>query len=321
MSNESRSNITGGSKRPFHLTGWGIALFSYLSGGIALPFLLWARGPKTRERRKKIVAGSLLVLGVAVSLFIVGTLTESSTDNPVAQIEQNDGPATTVRKSMPDVVGRGLSGVVEAMSKLEEDFGLDIRYVDLVSDRSVWNQDNWVVVSQAPGAGVTLSEGQLICLGIRKKDESERSHRYVFADDCPSSRGPNSWPPPGFEITLDESFASNPGYRSGDPTHFSCTIDEANQVFVSNTGTGDGSQKVGASGRCNYYQFMSRVSCSSVQVRFQWLTSIDEVIGLGTTWISRPIGEREPFEVLAFLPNSAWDKALGSVRVFEISCG
>ncbi len=54
-------------KRSLFLSAIGIALISLLTCGFALPFLLWARGPKTREYRNKLVGWSvagLLMMGI-----------------------------------------------------------------------------------------------------------------------------------------------------------------------------------------------------------------------------------------------------------------
>lgn len=304
-------------KRPFHQTGWGIALISYISLGVALPFLLWARGPKTKERRKKIVMWTTIVL-VVLPLPVLGAFVPSDTDNVETGTEGGSIPGRPM--SMPDIIGKSVYDISESLAQLEKDLDLDIRYSDLVGDRGMWNQANWTVVIQAPAAGQRLSRGQLVCVGVRKKDEVESQHQYRLASDCPSALGPDTWPPTGFELVMNKTFAWNTQYRTNDRGHVSCKLERNDQVFISNTGTGEGRQEAGTLGRCSYWEFLTKERCRNIQVRFQWLTSIDTVIGMSTTWVNGPIAERERFRVAAFLPNQAWNKALGSSRIYEINC-
>jgi hypothetical protein len=159
-----------------------------------------------------------------------------------------------------------------------------------------------------------------MCIGIRKKGETENQHQYRLPEDCPSSKGPNTWPPTGFDWVLDRSFALNENYGNDDPAHVSCKLKQNNQTFISNTGSGEGRQNIGTSGRCNYYEFISKKDCINIQVQFQWLTSIDTVIGISTTWIDKSISAREKFQVTSFLPNRAWNKALGSAVIYKMTC-
>jgi len=219
---------------------------------------------------------------------------------------------------MPAGVGRSLDEVWEKLRDLPDQ--TDVETYDLVYNRSVWDATNWVVIDQAPAPGAVLTEGQRVCLGIKKKSDGSAELNYQFPDSCPSNVDPNAWPPSGFEPLLDGSFAFNVNYRPNDISHQPCKLESDNHLFISNTNRGEGNQRVGTEGRCGYWEFMSKAKCTSVQVRFQWLTSLNEVIGLSTTWVSGPFVERGTFRVVAFLPNRAWDKALGGSRVFEISC-
>lgn len=304
--------------RPFYLTGWGIALFSYLSMGIALPFLLWARGPKTKERRKRIMTWTAVICVIVLPLPIIGAFVPSTSDLSRSSAENNSSQEQTT--TMPSILGKSVYDISDSITELEMKLNLDVQYSDLVGDRGMWNQSNWIVAIQAPAAGELLQKGQIVCVGVRKRDEIEKQHRYQLASDCPSSLGPNTWPPSGFYSVLDGNFALNTVYRSDDPAHLPCKLETGNQVFVSNTGSGEGRQSIGASGRCNFYEFISKERCTNVQVRFQWLTSMDTVIGVGTTWVDGPISPREKFRVMSFLPNKAWNKALGSHRIYEINC-
>ena len=360
MAKDIETKSSQPTKRPFYLTGWGIALFSYLSAGVALPFLLWARGPKTKERRKRILTWTAIICVVVLPLPIIGAFIPANSDNtdtsavegssegqtkdtsavegssegqtkdtsavegsPEVQTKDTsavEGSPEVQTKSMPMILGKNVSEISETLSDLENEMNLNIQYLDLVGDRSIWNQSNWIVAVQAPASGEVLKKDQLVCVGVRKVDETERDHQYRLPSDCPSALGPNTWPPSGFDLVLDGAFAINTEYRPDDPALQPCKLEKNNQVFISNTGSGEGQQSVGAPGRCIYYEFLSRERCANIRVRFQWLTSVDTVIGLGTTWAEGPIAAREKFRVMSFLPDKAWSYALGSHRIYEIIC-
>jgi hypothetical protein len=224
------------------------------------------------------------------------------------------------RQIMPDITGKSVADVSATLSEIGSRLKIDVQYSDLVGDRGMWNQENWIVAIQAPAAGTSLEGGKILCIGVRKKGETENQHQYQLPVDCPSSVGPNTWPPTGFDRVLDGSFAFDTSYSKDNPAHLSCRLKQNNQTFISNTGSGEGRQSVGASGRCNYYEFISRKDCINVQVQFQWLTSIDTVIGISTTWIDKSISAREKFQITSFLPDRAWNKALGSARIYKMVC-
>ena len=245
---------------------------------------------------------------------------EGSSEGQTKDTSAVEGSPEVQTKSMPMILGKNVSDISETLSDLENEMNLNIQYLDLVGDRSIWNQSNWIVAVQAPASGEVLKKDQLVCVGVRKVDETERDHQYRLPSDCPSALGPNTWPPSGFDLVFDGAFAINTEYRPDDPALQPCKLEKNNQVFISNTGSGEGQQSVGAPGRCIYYEFLSRERCTNIRVRFQWLTSVDTVIGLGTTWAEGPIAAREKFRVMSFLPDKAWSYALGSHRIYEIIC-
>jgi hypothetical protein len=92
-------------KKPFHLTGAGITIISMLTFGLALPFLLWARGPKTPAYRNKIIIGSLvgiIVMGVIGALSPEAELPEearSTTSSTTFGEEKSSATTTLVNSS------------------------------------------------------------------------------------------------------------------------------------------------------------------------------------------------------------------------------
>ncbi len=162
MSNLDEKKATTSETRPFYLTGWGIVIFSYLSCGVALPFLLWARGPKTKVRRKKIVISTLVVCLTVLPLLIAGAIV----GEPVESV-----PAPNLKSAlMPKVIGLSLESASEQLNQLAVE--VQIKEQDLISSRSVWDTSNWTVVGQSPPSGEKLVKDQLVCIGIVKIDEA-----------------------------------------------------------------------------------------------------------------------------------------------------
>lgn len=94
--------------RPFYLTGWGIAIFSYITCGVALPFLLWARGPKTKERKRKIVVRTLVTCLIVLPLPVIGafmpdSLEDSSNSNRSATTDSSLQPVERPDADWQDV--------------------------------------------------------------------------------------------------------------------------------------------------------------------------------------------------------------------------
>ena len=81
------------------------------------------------------------------------------------------GPDTVaVRPVMPDVTGILYSEARDLIDDLPGSYSVDD--IDLLESRSIWTQDNWTVMRQSPRAGQPLLDGNKICLGVVKNDET-----------------------------------------------------------------------------------------------------------------------------------------------------
>jgi hypothetical protein len=159
--NDSKSGRSNNSESSAFPTDWAIGVISVFTLGIALPFLLWMKGPKTKKRRRKIIFSTLPVVFVVAAMGTIGVL------NPV-EIETTSGVNRVVY--MPNVIGSPLGTARETLESLDGEY--EINEQDLISDRGVWNYDNWVVSSQSPRAGAPLSKNEQVCIGIVKNDET-----------------------------------------------------------------------------------------------------------------------------------------------------
>jgi len=76
---------------------------------------------------------------------------------------------TTTLGSMPDLVGINFKEATELFKGTS--FDNRVLYEDLLEDRTVFRQKNWIVVSQEPDTGSSLTGEIKICLGIVKTSE------------------------------------------------------------------------------------------------------------------------------------------------------
>ena len=79
---------------------------------------------------------------------------------------------------MPDLTGMPYSDATDQIDDLSGSYRVD--YFDLLRSRSIWSEKNWTVMRQSPTAGRKISDGDRICLGVVKNDETWQS-----LDDMP----------------------------------------------------------------------------------------------------------------------------------------
>jgi hypothetical protein len=75
--------------------------------------------------------------------------------------------------TMPNIVGLPYSEASEDVSSA----GRYLDYVDVLENRSVWDNENWVVVRQIPAPGTRVSREEKLCAGITKISEKWRTPR------------------------------------------------------------------------------------------------------------------------------------------------
>ena len=71
--------------------------------------------------------------------------------------------------AMPNLIGLSYKDAQEAL--LRTPLEGKLTYEDLIDDRVVWKESNWIVVSQEPNPEVAFESIQPPCVGIVKKDE------------------------------------------------------------------------------------------------------------------------------------------------------
>jgi hypothetical protein len=187
-SKEPKVNTSTKRSTPWHLSGWGIAIIGYFTGGFAIPFLLWKKGPETPKRRKTMISWTVACLAIWVAVGVWSNslpdadLTTESRGAETTSVETTSTSNKSPLKggsTMPNVKTQILGDATDVLDSL--DLNVDRDAKDIVAGRSIWDDRNWIVVSQAPNPGTQLKEGQKVCLGVRKIDEIDAS---VGGLDC-----------------------------------------------------------------------------------------------------------------------------------------
>jgi beta-lactam-binding protein with PASTA domain len=90
---------------------------------------------------------------------------------------------------MPNIVGLSYAVAYEEISSA----GRHLDYIDVLEKRSVWDNENWVVVQQIPEPGTKVSQVEKICAGVTKIAEKWRTPQHfgcwseVYSDVKPVS--------------------------------------------------------------------------------------------------------------------------------------
>jgi len=197
------------NKRPLHLSGISIFVISILTVGLALPFLLWARGPKTDAYKKKLIIWS--VVGVVVMSVIGALAPEDSATNIEAEAPETSSTSepivstpispVTTEKSVP--ISTGSLGDLEVSSNRylykdcnQVDWCWQPRgtYTNTSTNLSITYLEV-VYVIQSGGATVKHVDRMLINLGPGKttpimSGEYSYSFRLEFYNDQARAIGP-----------------------------------------------------------------------------------------------------------------------------------
>jgi hypothetical protein len=118
---------------------------------------------------------SLVVIGVLAVLPVAGMIYRVSTGCGAFETQdtcnaRRDELNAAKRAVMPNIQGESLREAKSRVKNLK--MGLDVEHHDLISSRSVWDEDNWTVVAQNPLPGAELRYGTSLCIGIVKNDET-----------------------------------------------------------------------------------------------------------------------------------------------------
>lgn len=114
-----------------------------------------------------VLAIALVSLAGMVYRVAIGCAANSTNDVCNAQRVKRNASKTAI---MPDLRQKPLPEAKAMIDALKINISLSNK--DVISSRSVWNEDNWVVVNQTPGPGTVLKYGEHVCIGIVKADES-----------------------------------------------------------------------------------------------------------------------------------------------------
>jgi len=121
-----------------------------------------------------VLAIALAALAGSVYRVAIGCGANSTNDACHAKRKEKNVVKTAI---MPDLRQKPLPEAKTMIDALKINISLSNK--DVISSRSVWNEDNWVVVNQTPGPGTVLKYGEHVCIGIVKADESWQTPNHL----------------------------------------------------------------------------------------------------------------------------------------------
>lgn len=129
------------------------------------------KGLQNKSNKNKRTRTYLVLALVSIALWIAMAIVKtSSNENGLSSSEKST-------ERMPNLISSYLSDAQQKLDQLDVD--LSVRTIDLLRSRSVWDDENWTVVSQSPAAGALLSKKSDVCIGIVKNDETWKTHRQL----------------------------------------------------------------------------------------------------------------------------------------------
>ena len=154
---------------------------------------------KKRNSRLRLSVITVCLLGavtsVGISYPIVSSLA-SDISQTTKTIERKATPTNSTQTpkppeilTMPNIVGLSYAVAYEEISSA----GRHLDYIDVLEKRSVWDNENWVVVQQIPEPGTKVSQVEKICAGVTKIAEKWRTPQHfgcwseVYSDVKPVS--------------------------------------------------------------------------------------------------------------------------------------
>ena len=108
-----------------------------------------------------------------LSGWVYGEDSESSktTEAPVTTEAPAQETTVVMNNVMPNAVGMTYAEALDKDAKFYDDHYYP-DYIDLIEDRSVWDNENWVVIAQSPQPGTLVEPDQRICFGLVKIEET-----------------------------------------------------------------------------------------------------------------------------------------------------
>jgi len=204
-------------------------------------------------------------------------------------------------KTFPNLINMTLGEAVAAVKRIDPEIA--IGYVDAINGYD--DDDDMIVVDQAPPVGVPTAGVMEVCLMFVNDGSQSYKRRYTFSDNCPKSQGDvlaeiaSAWIPEGF---VELGSERTKGFAvARESTLEDCTWE-------------------GVRGHCDRSRLASKNGCANgAAIIVQWLNSLNQVVDVSIFSTSGRIERGGIFEYVAFLPYSSWDKPV-SPLLYQVRC-
>jgi hypothetical protein len=121
---------------------------------------------------KETALGCLGIIVLFLFLALLGWIFELTGVNTDGDSGSKKDETTYVKTDfMPNAVGMTYAEALDKDAKFYDDHYYP-DYIDLIEDRSVWDNENWVVIAQSPQPGTLVEPDQRICFGLVKIEET-----------------------------------------------------------------------------------------------------------------------------------------------------
>lgn len=204
-------------------------------------------------------------------------------------------------KTFPNLINMTFGEAIAAIEKIDP--SISISYVNAINGYG--DDDDTVVVDQAPPVGAPTTGVTEVCLMIVSDGSQSYERQYTFADSCPKSQGDvlaeiaSAWIPEGFVELGNERTKGFAVARES--TFEDCTWE-------------------GVRGRCSRSRLASKNGCANgAAIVVQWLNSLNQVVDVSIFSTSGRVERGGIFEYVAFLPYSSWDKPVSSL-LYQVRC-
>lgn len=204
-------------------------------------------------------------------------------------------------KAFPNLINMTLGEAVAAVKRIDPEIA--IGYVDAINGYD--DDDDMIVVDQAPPAGAPTAGVMEVCLMFVNDGSQSYKRRYTFSDNCPKSQGDvlaeiaSAWIPEGFVELGNERTKGFAVARES--TFEDCTWE-------------------GVRGRCSRSRLASKNGCANgAAIVVQWLNSLNQIVDVSIFSTSGRVERGGLFEYVAFLPYSSWDKPVSSL-LYQVRC-
>lgn len=204
-------------------------------------------------------------------------------------------------KTFPNLINMTFGDAIAAIEKIDP--SISISYVNAIYGYG--DDDDNLVVDQAPPVGAPTAGVTEVCLMIVSDGSQSYERQYTFADSCPKSQGDvlaeiaSAWIPEGFVELGNERTKGFAVAREA--TFEDCTWE-------------------GVRGRCSRSRLASKNGCGNgAAIVVQWLNSLNQIVDVSIFSTSGRVERGGIFEYVAFLPYSSWDKPVSGL-LYQVRC-